>query len=510
LADYDRGGGGAAAWLAAACNADDILSDAIMLQAMPLLLASMLPLLSHASATGADVPGPPPPFVGPCSFSEGLDCDGQDIKKIPGDPKTMTQAQCCKLCKAEPGCKVAVLATGWQNGQNLCELKSGCDHPHTGMSHRVKCCLPGAPGNEGCHGGGGGGAFACKKDVLPTFCDPTKRIDDRVAELVSKMTPEEKIAQVGSNGVPDIDRLGIPAYQWWGEAQHGVCSSPSVKFVAPTPVGTSFPEPGLTGATFDKELFSTVGDVIGKEGRAMANAGNAGLTFWAPNINIVRDPRWGRLLETPGEDPYLTSMYAIHFIKGVQGVDPTGRGYLQAASTPKHYAGYNFDSWHGMDRYHYNALISKQDWADTYSQPFQASVVGANASGLMCSYNALNGTPTCASSDLMTKLAREEYGFDGYITGDCGAADDVWTAHNYGGDAAGAAAASITAGMDVDCGAKNTPSFFGAVCGRNRSFCQDRLGTNIGNVEGKRVAFCAGHFVKDNGKETPFLRLFGI
>jgi hypothetical protein len=261
-------------------------------------------LLGVLGTLSAAAPAPPPPFVGPCTFSEGLDCDGQDMKKIPGDPKNMTQEQCCSLCKAEPGCKVAVLATSWQNGQNLCELKSGCESPKTGMAHRVKCCLPG--GSDSCSGGGGGKpAWQCKKDALPTFCDHTKPIDTRVAELVSKMTAQEKIDQVGSNGVPSIDRLGIPGYQWWGEAQHGVCQSPSVKFQAPTPYGTSFPEPGLTGATFDKELFSTVGEVIGQEGRAMANAGNAGLTFWAPNINIVRDPRWGRLLETPGAPMYL-------------------------------------------------------------------------------------------------------------------------------------------------------------------------------------------------------------
>ena len=258
------------------------------------MMASVVPpcVLALAAAmlgtVGAAIPAPPPPFVGPCSFSEGLDCSGQDMKKIPGDPKNMTQEQCCSLCKAEPGCKVAVLATDWQNGQNLCELKSGCDSPVTNMAHRVKCCLPGAPGSESC-GGGGAPAWQCKKNTLPTFCDHTQPIDKRVAELVSKMTAQEKVDQVGSNGVPGIDRLGIPGYQWWGEAQHGVCQSPSVKFQPPTPYGTSFPEPGLTGATFDKELFSTVGEVIGQEGRAMANAGNAGLTFWAPNINIVRD-----------------------------------------------------------------------------------------------------------------------------------------------------------------------------------------------------------------------------
>ena len=251
--------------------------------------------------TSAAAPPPPPPFVGPCTFAEQGDCSGDDMLKINGTAKEMTQEKCCALCKAQKGCKVAVLATDWHGGLNLCELKSGCSHPVSRMTHRVKCCLPGADGNNGCHGAPAPAAWQCKKDVLPTFCDHTKPIDDRVAELVGKMTDQEKIDQVGSNGVPSIDRLGINGYQWWGEAQHGVCQSPSVSFRPPTPVGTSFPEPGLTGATFDKELFSIVGDVIGHEGRAMANAGNAGLTFWAPNINIVRDPRWGRLLETPGE-----------------------------------------------------------------------------------------------------------------------------------------------------------------------------------------------------------------
>ena len=175
-----------------------------------LILVSAVGTCAASTVTGAP---PPPPFVGPCAFSEGLDCMGQDMKKIPGDPKNLTRAQCCSLCKAEPGCKVAVLATDWQNGQNLCELKSGCDSPASGMAHRVKCCLPGAPGSEGCGGGGGTPKWQCKKDVLPSFCDHTQPIDKRVAELVSKMTAEEKIEQVGSNGVPGIDRLGIPAYQ---------------------------------------------------------------------------------------------------------------------------------------------------------------------------------------------------------------------------------------------------------------------------------------------------------
>eukprot|EP01050_Picozoa_sp_SAG11_P021937 SAG11_NODE_4015_length_2106_cov_3.022422_1_plen_252_part_00 len=251
-------------------------------------MMGMALLLLSAVSSAAASPAPPPPFVGPCSFIEE-DCNGEDYIKIDGNGShPMTQEICCTLCKIHGDkCKVAVVATGWKSvGQ--CLLKTGCSRP-VAATHRVKCCLPGAAGKAGCAGKPGPPPPpACNKEALPTFCDHTKHIDARVAELVAKMTADEKVGQVGSNGVPGIERLGIPPYQWWGEAQHGVCQSPSVQFRPPTPYGTSFPEPGLTAATFDKELFSTIGDVIGSEGRAMANAGNAGLTFWAPNINIVR------------------------------------------------------------------------------------------------------------------------------------------------------------------------------------------------------------------------------
>ena len=278
--------------------------NATMQHLVPLLLLLLqLPPAAAApvrtAARGPPGPAPPPPFVGPCVFAENSDCNGQDMKKVHGPAENMTQEACCSLCKTTPGCKVAVLATGWQKDTNLCELKSGCAEPK-GMTHRVKCCLPGAPGAEGCSTKPPPPPPPCNAALLPVFCDALKPIDERVSELLGKMTPAEKIAQVGSNGVPGIDRLGIPAYQWWGEAQHGVCQSPSVQFRPPTPFGTSFPEPGLTGATFDKELFSEVGVIIGKEGRAMANAGNAGLTFWAPNINIVRNAR--RHFELHAED----------------------------------------------------------------------------------------------------------------------------------------------------------------------------------------------------------------
>ena len=173
----------------------------------------------------------------------------------------MTQEACCALCKKHGDkCKVAVVATDYEGGLGQCLLKASCPKP-TAATQRVKCCMPGAGGTDGCAGKPGPPPLACNKALLPTFCDHTKPWDARVAELVGEMTPEEKVGQVGSNGVPGIERLGIPAYQWWGEAQHGVCMSPSVQFRAPTPYGTSFPEPGLSAATFDKELFSAIGEV---------------------------------------------------------------------------------------------------------------------------------------------------------------------------------------------------------------------------------------------------------
>ena len=237
---------------------------------------------------------------GPCLHASQL-------LKVTENASVMSQALCCQLCQRHPDCKTSVLAANFQPGQSQCLLKSGCDQP-TENRARVRCCQtyddscirPPPPPPA---------AWSCREDLLPVFCDSTKSPDLRIAELVANLTVDEKIAQIGANGAPRVDRLGIPAYQWWGEALHGICKSPSVSFRDPTPVGTSFPEPILIGATFDPELFSAVGKVVGREGRAMANAGNAGLDFWAPNINIVRDPRWGRLQETPGEDPFLTSRY---------------------------------------------------------------------------------------------------------------------------------------------------------------------------------------------------------
>ena len=259
-------------------------------------------------------------------------------------------------------------------------------------------------------------------------------------------------------------RLNLPAScQWWGEALHGVCESPAVSFRGATPNGTSFPEIIGVGATFDAPLFAAMGAAVGLEARVMMNAGNAGGTFWAPNINIVKDPRWGRLQETPGECPVLTAAYAALFVGAFQNTSapatpgsasgaPGSGSYVQASSCCKHFAAYSEENWGGVDRYHFDAQVTAQEWEDTYLPAFQACIVHGRASGLMCSYNAVNGVPACANPRLLTEVARGELGFDGYVTGDCGAAKDVWEAHNFTATAQLAAEAALGAGMDVDCG----------------------------------------------------------
>lgn len=223
------------------------------------------------------------------------------------------------------------------------------------------------------------------------------------------------------NGASGVARLGIPTFQWWSEALHGVAGSPGVRFVAPTPAATSFPQVIGTGATFNRTLMHTIGEAVSTEARGMSNVHNAGLTFWAPNINIFRDPRWGRGQETPGEDPYLNAEYAHQFVSGMQRgkEDPTR---IKASSCCKHFDAYSLENWNGMDRYHFDAICTQQDLVDTYYPAFVACVnpQRGGGSGIMCSYNAVNGVPTCASSQLLTKNLRNAWGFDGYVTSDCG------------------------------------------------------------------------------------------
>ncbi|KAI0552409.1 glycoside hydrolase family 3 protein [Xylaria curta] len=218
------------------------------------------------------------------------------------------------------------------------------------------------------------------------------------------------------------------------------------------------------GAAFDMPMISSVATVTSTEARAFSNAGRCGLNFWTPNINTFRDPRWGRGQEVPSEDPYHMSQYVMQLIPALQGglkADP----YYKLVATCKHYAGYDMENWKGNRRYAFDAKITMQDLQDYYLQPFRTCVRDANAQSIMCSYNAVNGVPTCADPWLLQNVLREHYGFGGdrWVTADCDALGNVWTDHHYGGSAANAAAASLNAGTDLDCGQfwpQNLPSAY--------------------------------------------------
>lgn len=265
-----------------------------------------------------------------------------------------------------------------------------------------------------------------------------------IRELISRMTLEEKASQMIDHA-PAIPRLGIPAYDWWNEGLHGVARAGAA---------TVFPQAIGLAATWDTALIKEVGgDVVaeGREKRAEVVAGKSelpyrGLTFWSPNINIFRDPRWGRGQETYGEDPFLTATMGVAFIRGIQGPDPL---HPQAIATPKHYAVHS-----GPEplRHVFDAKISPHDLEDTYLPAFRAAIVEGGAGSVMCSYNAVNGSPACGSDALLGKSLREQWRFQGYVTSDCGAIKDLAEGHKTVQSIAEAAAYAVKAGTDLDCG----------------------------------------------------------
>ncbi|KAI3978507.1 hypothetical protein MKX01_015682 [Papaver californicum] len=290
-----------------------------------------------------------------------------------------------------------------------------------------------------------------------TFCKTTLPLSVRVKDLISRLTLDEKISQL-VNTAPGIPRLGIPSYQWWSESLHGVSGQgPGIHFQGPIYSATSFPQVILTASSFDAHLWYRIGQAIGIEARAVYNAGQAtGMTFWAPNINIFRDPRWGRGQETPGEDPMVTSKYSVSYVRGIQGDSFEGGklrgGHLQASACCKHFTAYDLDSWNGTTRYVFNAQVTLQDLADTYQPPFKSCIIEGKASGIMCSYNRVNGVPSCADYDLLSTTARVKWSFEGYITSDCDAVSIIHDAQGYAKTPEDAVGDVLKAGMDVNCG----------------------------------------------------------
>uniref|UniRef100_A0A7N0VGX4 Uncharacterized protein n=1 Tax=Kalanchoe fedtschenkoi TaxID=63787 RepID=A0A7N0VGX4_KALFE len=303
-------------------------------------------------------------------------------------------------------------------------------------------------------GGGGGQAnnrepFACVEDNSMPFCHTNLPIKDRVADLLSRLTLREKVGLLVSSA-GSVPRLGIKSYEWWSEALHGVSNvGPGTKFGGAFPGATSFPQVITTAASFNTTLWEAIGRAVSDEGRAMYNGGAAGLTFWSPNVNIFRDPRWGRGQETPGEDPIVAAEYAARYVRGLQG-DHEER--LKVAACCKHYTAYDLDNWNGVDRFHFDAKVSKQDMEDTFDVPFRACVEQGKVASVMCSYNQVNGVPTCADPNLLRGTIRGAWGLEGYIVSDCDSVGVFYENQHYTSTAEEAAADAIKAGLDLDCG----------------------------------------------------------
>tara|TARA_R110001599_G_scaffold74653_3_gene205832 strand:+ start:24588 stop:26783 length:2196 start_codon:yes stop_codon:yes gene_type:complete len=283
-----------------------------------------------------------------------------------------------------------------------------------------------------------------KNTAQQVWFDPDISFAQRANLLVNAMTVDEKIAQL-SHATPAIARLNVPQYNWWNEALHGIARNGKA---------TIFPQAIGLAATFDPDLAHQVASAISDEARAkyaiaqsIGNQGQyAGLTFWTPNVNIFRDPRWGRGQETYGEDPFLTAQMGTAFVKGLQGDDPK---YLKSAGVAKHFA---VHSGPESLRHHFDVEPSQKDLYETYLPAFEALVTQAKVAGVMCAYNAVNGDPACASAQLLDDILKKQWGFQGYIVSDCGALNDFQAGHKVTKSGPESAALALQSGVNLNCG----------------------------------------------------------
>ncbi|KAL7129715.1 hypothetical protein ABFS83_13G086800 [Erythranthe nasuta] len=299
-----------------------------------------------------------------------------------------------------------------------------------------------------------------------SFCDKSLSYEFRVKDLIDRMTLDEKAGQIGDTAL-GVPRIGLPKYEWWSEALHGIsdvgqAGNHVTHFDDVIPGATSFPTVILTSATFNQSLWKKIGQAVSTEARAMYNLGHAGLTFWSPNINVVRDPRWGRALETPGEDPFVAGRYAVNYVRGLQDVEGSTEDDevadldsrpLKVSACCKHYAAYDVDNWLGVDRYHFDAIVTEQDMMETFQRPFEMCVKEGDVSSVMCSYNKINGIPACADPRLLKDTIRGEWNLRGYIVSDCDSLDVMLDAQKWLNDEpVDAVAQTLKAGLDLDCG----------------------------------------------------------
>jgi len=289
------------------------------------------------------------------------------------------------------------------------------------------------------------GSVIGQTNIKSPYQNTQLSVDDRVEDLVSRMTVQEKVTQLFNHAEP-IERLGVPAYDWWNECLHGVARAGKA---------TVFPQAIGLSATFDQDLMFRVADAISDEARAKHHyfvANNVrsiytGLTFWTPNINIFRDPRWGRGQETYGEDPFLTGRMAVNFIKGLQGNDPK---YLKTVATAKHYA---VHSGPEFSRHTDNIFVNDRDLFDTYLPAFKAVIRDANVQSVMCAYNRFRDKPCCGNDILLSNILRNRFGFNGYVVSDCGAISDFFTkmGHHTTPTSTQAWGWSLATGTDLNC-----------------------------------------------------------
>jgi beta-glucosidase len=287
-------------------------------------------------------------------------------------------------------------------------------------------------------------AAVCAAQTPALYKDSSAPFEKRVDDLIARMTLEEKVSQL-MNDAPAIERLGVPAYNWWNECLHGVARAGRA---------TVFPETIGVAATWDDGLLFRVATAISDEARAkhheFLRRGKhdiyQGLTFWTPNINLFRDPRWGRGMETYGEDPYLTGRMAVALIKGLEGDDPK---YLKTIATAKHYA---VHSGPEPSRHTFDAVVSEADLMTSYLPHFEAAVKEGGALSVMCSYNRVDGLPACASPRLLEDILRNKWRFSGYVVSDCGAIGDIYLNHKTSPNAAEGVARALKSGTDLNCG----------------------------------------------------------
>eukprot|EP00755_Sulcionema_specki_P026941 Sspe_Gene.16341::Locus_5757_Transcript_1_1_Confidence_1.000_Length_2611::g.16341::m.16341/K15920/XYL4; beta-D-xylosidase 4 len=312
--------------------------------------------------------------------------------------------------------------------------------------------------------------WKCDKAPYSTmpYCNQDLDARDRAVDLISHMTMDEKMAVMRSNN-PGVPRLGVPPF-WFSEALHGVLSNCGQTTDYPghgtnTGCPTSFPHAMALGSTFNASLWRAVGEAISTEARALHNQNLSGIAYWAPDINLARDPRWGRSQEVPGEDPFLNGEYVMHWSRAMQEGGPSeDKRFLKVVSTAKHFHDYDCEKCYGCNesfagkcnRVSFNAIVSDQDQVEYYWPAWRAAVEGAHVHSVMCSYNAVNGVPSCGNDFSMNTILRDQWQFDGYVVSDCGAiGDDAFTAYiktHYGGDPRHQVRQGIQGGCDINCG----------------------------------------------------------